>query len=97
MRTCAPGVRAVGTTPGFRRSNESTVVPNLAAIAPSVSPFWITYQRLGGAGFARVAVDDASALLTAGDAFVGGASERTPLRTASTMTVTRIRKAAGAA
>ncbi len=77
MRTCAPGARAVGTTPGFRRSSESTVVPNLAAIAPSVSPFWITYQRLGGAGFARVAVDDASARLTAGGAFVGTASERT--------------------
>lgn len=97
MRTCAPGVRAVGTTPGFIRSSESTVVPNLAAIAPSVSPFWITYQRLAGAGFARVAVDDASALLTAGDAFVGAASERTPLRTASRMTVTTSRKAAGAA
>ena len=96
MRTCAPGVVPTALTPGFRRSNESTVVPNLAAIAPSVSPFWITYQRLDGAGFARVAVDDASALLTAG-AFVGEASERTPLRAASTMTVTMSRKAAGAA
>jgi hypothetical protein len=42
-------------------------------------------------------VDDASALLTAGGAFVGAASERTPLRTASRMTVTTSRKAAGAA
>jgi hypothetical protein len=96
MRTCVPGVSAVGTTPGFRRSSTSTVVPYRAAIAPRVSPLWITYQRLGGAAFARVAVDDASARLTAGCAFAGGASERRPPRTASATTVTTTRKAAGA-
>jgi len=97
MRTCEPGVSAVGTTPGFRRSSESTVVPYRAAIAPSVSPLWITYQRLAGGGFASVAVEDASALLTARCAFAGAASERTLLRAASATTVTTSRKAAGAA
>src|SRR6478609_5748367 len=96
MRTCAPGVRAVGTTSGFRRSSESTVVPYRAAIAPRVSPLWITYHRLGGTGFARVAVDGALTLLTAGCPFAEGASDRTPPRRPSATRVTRSRKPAGA-
>src|SRR5262245_41355594 len=97
MRSCVPGVSAVGTTPGFRRSSESTVVPYRAAIAPSVSPVWITYHRLGGEGFARVAVEDASALFAAECAFAGGASDRRPPRRASAKRVTTSKKAAGAA
>src|SRR5215467_13102621 len=95
MRTCEPGLSAVGTTPGFRWSRESTVVPNRAAIAPRVSPLWITYHRLGREGFARIAVEEVPVRLTAGCTVAGEPSDRMVLRRASATRVTTSRKAAG--
>src|SRR5262249_11108714 len=86
-RNRSPGLSAVGSTPGFSRRRAPTLVPRCEAIAPSVSPLWITYQRFGLVGFGRRPTLAGRAFSTAGAVFAVEASERSTGRIASTIPV----------